>query len=111
MILICNFRCNKCLTKTYCSRQCLSKDWEEKHSDLCQEESEERKVKGDFKARLKAGSEDLDCGMKKALRLADEAKSERVKEGYLEVNRLCQEKDKAKIVAKKGSSKGEKDSK
>ena len=89
----------------------MSKDWEEKHSDLCQEESEERKVKGDFKARLKAGSENLEFGMKKALRLADEAKFERVKEGYLEVKRLCQEKDKAEKVVRKGSSKGEKDSK
>ena len=48
--------------------------------------------------------------MMKALRLADEAKSERVKEGFLEVNKLCQEKDRAKKVTKKGSSK-EKDSK
>ena len=103
-------RCSKYLTKTYCSQQCLWKDWKEKHSDLCQEKSEERKVKGDFKARLKAGSEDLECGMKKALKFADKAMSERVKEGFLEVNRLCQEKNKAKKVTKKGSSK-EKDSK
>merc|ERR1711990_1379081 len=40
-------RCSECLTKIYCSRECLLKDSEEKHSKFCVKGEEERKVKED----------------------------------------------------------------
>ena len=38
-------RCGKCLTKLYCSRECLKEDLRTKHEDACKEESDPRKVK------------------------------------------------------------------
>ena len=38
-------RCDRCLTKIYCSKECLKQDLREKHKDACKEESDERKVK------------------------------------------------------------------
>ena len=93
---LCLYRCSKCLTKSYCSRECLLKDWEEKHEEFCEEDADERKVKGGSKARLEAGSIDLASGLEKTLRLADAAKTERVKKSYLEVKALCEKKDKAR---------------
>jgi len=43
-------RCENCLTKNYCSRKCMTEDWEKKHKDLCFKE--ERKMKGDAKTRV-----------------------------------------------------------
>ena len=53
-------------------------------------------MKGGSKARLEAGSIDLASGLEKTLRLADAAKTERVKKSYLEVKALCEKKDKAR---------------
>ena len=38
-------RCGKCLTKLYCSKECLKEDLRTKHGDACKEESDPRKVK------------------------------------------------------------------
>ena len=38
-------RCGKCLTKLYCSKECLKEDLRTKHEDACKEESDPRKVK------------------------------------------------------------------
>ena len=38
-------RCDKCLTKIYCSRECLKQDLKTKHGDACKKESDPRKVK------------------------------------------------------------------
>ena len=45
------FRCTNCLTKIYCSKECLKIDWEVKHKELCKENAEDRKVKEDSKVR------------------------------------------------------------
>ena len=39
-------RCSKCLTKSWCSRECQQKDREEKHKEFCIKGAEQRKVKG-----------------------------------------------------------------
>ena len=38
-------RCDRCLTKIYCSKECLKQDLREKHGEACKEESDQRKVK------------------------------------------------------------------
>ena len=48
-------RCSKCLTKLWCSRECLSKDWEMAHKVTCNEQPDKRKVKADKKERTEAG--------------------------------------------------------
>jgi len=40
-------RCTKCLTKTYCSKNCWKEDWEVKHKLFCRKDPVDRKVKGD----------------------------------------------------------------
>ena len=61
-------RCGKCLTKLYCSKECLKEDLRTKHGDACKEESDPRKVKVKDerkvrkeaeKARVEANSADL----------------------------------------------------
>ena len=47
------------MTKTYCNKECLMMDWEAKHKELCREDVEERKVKGDSKERTKSKAENL----------------------------------------------------
>ena len=39
-------RCSKCKTKQYCGQECLEKDWELIHKELCQKGDIERKKKG-----------------------------------------------------------------
>merc|ERR1719234_676192 len=63
-------RCGKCLTKSYCSKACQLKDWEEKHQKLCKIDAEEWKVKGGSEAREKAGLENLADGFQKNLEMA-----------------------------------------
>ena len=48
-------RCNKCLTKLWCSKECLKQDWEIAHKDTCTEEPDKRKVKAGKKKRTVAG--------------------------------------------------------
>ena len=38
-------RCDRCLTKIYCSKECLKQDLREKHEAACKKESDQRKVK------------------------------------------------------------------
>ena len=38
-------RCDRCLTKIYCSSECLQQDLRMKHKDSCKKESDPRKVK------------------------------------------------------------------
>ena len=38
-------RCDRCLTKIYCSKECLQQDLRMKHKDACKKESDPRKVK------------------------------------------------------------------
>ena len=48
-------RCNKCLTKLWCSKECLKQDWEIAHKDTCTEQPDKRKVKAGKKKRTVAG--------------------------------------------------------
>ena len=46
IIQLARIRCGKCYTKNYCSKECQTQDWEEKHQRFCSEEADRRKVKG-----------------------------------------------------------------
>ena len=91
------------MTKNYCSRECQVKDSEEKHGKFCQKGEEERKVKGDAKARVEAGLKELEVGVEKVLKL--EQVKEGVKEKLVEVKELCK-KQEGKDKKKKKKSEG-----
>ena len=93
-------RCGECLTKNYCSRECLLKDSEEKHSKFCHKGQEERKVKGDAKARVEAGLQGLEVTVEEVLKLEQ---SEEVRKKLVKVKELCEGKDKKK--SEEGNSK------
>ena len=86
-------RCKKCLTKTYCSKDCQAKDWEEKHQGLCQSGGEERKVKGGSEARVEAG-------------LVWFGRTEEAKNMLVKAKEMCEKKGKEgkKVKAGKGGS-------
>ena len=86
----CIFRCGECLTKNYCSRECLLKDSGEKHSKFCHKGEEERKVKGDAKARVEAGLQGLEVVVEQALKLEQ---SEKFRKKVVEVKELCKKQD------------------
>ena len=49
------FRCGKCLTKMWCSKECQLKDWELVHKRVCTVEADQRKVKAGKEDRNEAG--------------------------------------------------------
>ena len=73
------------MTKNYCSRECLLKDSEEKHSKFCHKGEEERKVKGDAKARVEGGLEQLEIALEENLKRSTAPKNKLV-----EVKELCE---------------------
>ena len=105
---VCFLRCSECLTKHYCSRNCLLKDSEEKHSKFCKKGAEERKVKEDAKARVEVALKRLEVGLENSVKLEAE---QQVKTMIVEVKELCEKqvgKDKRKSAGgnlKKGSRK------
>ena len=50
-------RCDRCLTKIYCSKECLKEDLRTKHEDACKRESDPRKVKVKEKRKLRKEAE------------------------------------------------------
>ena len=84
---MCFLRCSECLTKHYCSRDCLLKDSDEKHSKFCSKGAEARKVKEDAKARVEIALKRLEVGLKNSLRLEAE---QQVKKMIVEVKELCE---------------------
>jgi len=50
-------RCDRCLTKVYCSEECRDQDWSLVHKDLCKKEQDGRKMKGGSKERKNIGKE------------------------------------------------------
>jgi len=38
-------RCSRCLTKVYCSQECLNMDWKKVHKEVCREAPDTRKIK------------------------------------------------------------------
>ena len=76
-------RCDRCLTKIYCSKECLKQDLREKHKDACKEESDERKVKvkEERKVRKEAEKTRLD---KKSAEMMDKFRDMDFKKATLE---------------------------
>ena len=81
------FRCTKCLTKTYCSKECWKEDWEVKHKQFCKKDPQERKVKSD--SILRRQNQEEHCEEYKA-KLSGHL-SGAMKEEVLKVARSCQE--------------------
>jgi len=96
-------RCSKCLTKSWCSRSCQEKDWEEKHKEFCikggRGAADQRKVKGGSQVRRDQGLKHLGRGMQSSLKLNKDKPSE-VQSMLSEVKVLCQKKGK---MAKTGT--------
>merc|ERR1719341_1892170 len=94
-------RCSKCLTKNYCSRACLLKDSDEKHSKFCHKGEEKRKVKGDAQARLEGGLRQLEIGLEESLKGSGVPKNKLV-----EVKELCEKQGvTGKMKSEGGNSK------
>jgi len=103
-------RCSKCLTKTYCSRECLLRDSKEKHEEFCEKDAEERKVKRDSKSRVDAGLKKVEAVLKDLeLRVQESPElaslSEEAKQDMVAVKELCEKKggkNKEKKTVKRG---------
>ena len=105
---MCFLRCSECLTKHYCSRDCLLKDSDEKHSKFCSKGAEARKVKEDAKARVEIALKRLEVGLENSLKLEAE---QQVKKMIVEVKELCEKQQVGKNKRKsegKISKKGKK---
>jgi len=50
-------RCSRCLTKVYCSQECLNMDWYKVHKEICKEDSNIRKKKLGSKFKVLKESE------------------------------------------------------
>ena len=90
LAFMCFPRCSECLTKNYCSRECLLKDSEEKHSKFCHKGEEDRKVKGDAKARVEAGLKGMEVGLENVLKLEQ---PEEVRKKIVEVEEMCKKQE------------------
>ena len=102
-------RCDKCLTKNYCSRECLLKDSGENHSKFCHKGEEERKVKRDGKSRVDAGMKVLEAMGEDGLKEPELMKldcAEEVGKMVVEVKELCKKQEgKDKKKSEGGNSK------
>ena len=84
-------RCGKCLSKVYCSQECLLQSWEGQeggkgHKDFCSEAVDERKVKHTAKERRQAEKERV----KDDYARYKEANKEKVgRETLKEVKNMC----------------------
>ena len=93
---MCFLRCSKCLTKNYCSRECLLKDSEENHSKFCHKGEEERKVKRDGKARVESGLKGLEAMTEDGLKHPEVMKQKHFKEigkRVVEVKEMCKKQE------------------
>ena len=98
-------RCGKCLTKHYCSKECLSKDWEEKHRKLCSVEADERKVKGGSKVRLASEETALEKTLATATGIGESGFEMQEMEDLI---KMCQREKTKKKAVKGGNKKAEK---
>ena len=92
-------RCKKCLTKVWCSKECLLLN-KEKHKEFCQEGAEERKVKDDDKIRKESGMEELEQSFAKMSKVTPAG----LVQGFEDVKESCQKKgnqDKSKVTKKR----------
>jgi len=84
-------RCSKCLTKSWCSRECQQKDWDEKHKEFCIKDADPRKAKGGAQVRKETGTKGMEEGLEKALMLNKDKPIE-LQNVLSGVNKLCQHK-------------------
>ena len=102
-------RCGECLTKNYCSRECLLKDSGENHSKFCHKGEEERKVKRDGKARVESGLKGLEAMTEDGLKHPEVMKQKHFKEigkRVVEVKEMCKKQEgKDKKKSEGGNSK------
>ena len=66
------------------------KDSEEKHSKFCHKGEEERKVKGDAKARVETGLQGLEVAVEEVLKME---RCEEVRKKVVEVKELCEKQE------------------
>ena len=66
------------------------KDSDEKHSKFCHKGQEERKVKGDAKARVEAGLQGLEVAVEEVLKMEQ---CEEVRKKVVEVKELCEKQE------------------
>ena len=93
-------RCSKCLTKSWCSQECKSKDWDEKHKEFCIKDVDQRKVKGGAQVRRETEMKSLERGMEEALMLNKDKPAE-LQNALSEVKKLCEKKGKRGKTATK----------
>ena len=94
-------RCSKCLTKSWCSRECQQKDWNEKHKEFCIKDADPRKVNGGAQVRSETEMKSLERGMEKVLTLNEDEPEELQNVVLSGAKKLCQEKGrKGKITTK-----------
>ena len=57
-------RCTGCWTKVYCSQECLDKDWEVVHKEVCNLEEDPKKKKDDRRTRVARRDDDFEMWLK-----------------------------------------------
>jgi len=93
-------RCSKCLTKSWCSRECQQKDWNEKHKEFCIKDADPRKAKGGAQVRRETEMKSLERGMEEVLMLNKDKPAE-LQNALSEVKKLCEKKGKRGKTATK----------
>ena len=91
-------RCNKCLSKVYCSEEC----WEAGHKGFCSEAVDKRKVKQTGKKRRQAGKDYVKKDLEKIRESSKD--TEEGRETIKVITKLCKElgrSKKTKVAAKK----------
>ena len=82
-------RCSVCLTKIWCSKECLLLN-KEKHKEFCKEGVDARKVKDDAKIRKESGMEELEQSFAKMAKVECGVNPE----SFGDVKKSCQTKGK-----------------
>ena len=97
-------RCSRCLTKNWCSKECPFKDWQKRHEEFCQKDSDARKIKGGAEVRKDVGSEELEKCFDKLLKHATSFGPE-AEQNFEKVKKLYKSEEKSKVVKKSKSQK------
>jgi len=84
-------RCSKCLTKSWCSRECQQKDWYEKHNEFCNKDADQRKVRGGAQVRIETAMKSLEEVLENNLML-NKDKPMVVQNAMSGVKKLCEKK-------------------
>jgi len=84
-------RCSKCLTKSWCSRECQQKDWYEKHNEFCNKDADQRKVRGGAQVRIETAMKSLEEVLENNMML-NKDKPMVVQNAMSGVKKLCEKK-------------------